>query len=385
VQVLREHPGTDTVEALRHLAGMEVMAGSADADRRSAEALALGQDLGAGTGQLAGLFVTRGIYLSKAGRRPQAVAYLREAARLAEKAGDHVQLGRALLNLANTLAPDDPAAAAEAARAAASHLRRAGARDYLVHAVGNLAHTLLMLGDWDGAEAELTRAAEADGLADREFLTCDRGWLAALRGDTATAQAMLAGLQELRASEDPQDQALISLTEAFTAAARRRPQDALRRARATLALAGTLGISHVFLRWAWPLAARAACDLADTAAAGELLALLDSFPPGHLAPVLRADRDLARARLAAADGDPAAAAAFAAAISGLRENSTPYHLAHGLLDHAGHLTRLGAAAAAPAATDEARAIAGRLRCQPLLDRAADLQPAQPGTRAQRPQ
>jgi hypothetical protein len=65
----------------------------------------------------------------------------------------------------------------------------------------------------------------------------------------------------------------------------------------------------------------------------------------------RAERDLARARLAAAD--PGAAAAFASAISGLRELSTPYHLAHGLLDYAGYLTRLGDAEAAAAAVSNA--------------------------------
>ena len=89
----------------------------------------------------------------------------------------------------------------------------------------------------------------------------------------------------------------------------------------------------------------------------------------------RAERDLARARLAAGDGDPAADAAFAAAISSLRELSTPYHLAHGLLDHADHLTRLGAADAAAVAIDEARDIAANLRCQPLLDQAAKITPA----------
>ena len=165
---------------------------------------------------------------------------------------------------------------------------------------------------------------------------------------------------------------MISLVEAFTAAARRQPQDALRHARGTLAHAGALGISHECLRWAWPLAARAAHELGDTAATGELLALLDSYQPGHLAPMLRAERDLARARLAADDGDPAAAAAFAAAISSLRELSTPYHLAHGLLDHAQYLTRLDDAEAAAAAIGEARDIARSLRCQPLLDRAARL-------------
>ena len=50
-----------------------------------------------------------------------------------------------------------------------------------------------MLGDWDTAEAELTQAADADGLADNEYLACCRAWLAALRGDAAAAQAVLAG------------------------------------------------------------------------------------------------------------------------------------------------------------------------------------------------
>ena len=59
-------------------------------------------------------------------------------------------------------------------------------------------------------------------------------------------------------------------------------------------------------------------------------------------------------------------------ISGLRELSTPYHLAHGLLDHAQHLARLHEADAAEAAIGEARDIARRLRCQPLLDRAANI-------------
>jgi hypothetical protein len=41
----------------------------------------------------------------------------------------------------------------------------------------------------------------------------------------------------------------------------------------------------------------------------------------------------------------------------------------------GYLTRLGDAEAAAAAVGEARDIAGTLRCQPLLDRAAIITPA----------
>jgi class 3 adenylate cyclase/tetratricopeptide (TPR) repeat protein len=382
VEVLRAEPDHDTVNALRQLAIVEVFAGAPEADRLSAEALTLGQALGAGTGQLAGLLLTRGVYLGIDGRYAEAVAYIRDAARLATQDGDGLTLGRALVNLANVQAAADPAAAAEAARAAAGHLRRAGARDHLPFAIGNLAQAGLMLGDWDAAEAELTQALDSDGLADIEFLACYRGWVAALRGGTATAETMLAGLPDLRASEDPQDKALVSLVEAFTMDARSRPQDAMRLARSTLAHAGALEISHECLRWAWPLAARAACDLHDIASTRELLALLDAYQPGYLAPMQRAERDLVRVRLAADDGDPAAAASFAAAVGGLRELSTPYHLAHGLLDYAQYLMRTRDAEGAAAAIEEARAIAGHLRCQPLLDRAVSIAPAKPAVQDQ---
>ena len=75
-------------------------------------------------------------------------------------------------------------------------------------------------------------------------------------------------------------------------------------------------------------------------------------------------------------GDPA----FAAAIVGLRQHSTPYHLAHGLPDYAEYLSHLDDDEAAWAAIGEARDTAGRLCCQPLLDRAADLLPAEPRIR-----
>jgi len=92
----------------------------------------------------------------------------------------------------------------------------------------------------------------------------------------------------------------------------------------------------------------------------------------------RAERDLARVRLAAADGDPATVGpAFAAAVTGLREHSTSYHLAHGLLDHAQHLSRLGDDQAATAAIAEATSIATRLACHPLLDRAETTRTARP--------
>jgi hypothetical protein len=375
VEVLRAQPDTDTVHALADLARVEVFAGSPAADRLTTEALDLGQAVGVGATELARLLDTRGIYLAITQRLPQAAAYCREAARLATQAGDSKASGLALVNLAGTLEVTDPTSTAEAARTAAGYARQVGDRETLAYAVGNLVQALLMLGDWDGAEQELAQAVDGDGLAGIDELTYHRAWLAALRGDAATAASLLAELGDIRDSEDSQDISMISMVEAFTATARRQPHGALRCARETLAHAHALGISFLTLRWAWPLGARAAHELGDTAATSELLALLDSYQPGHLAPMQRAERDLARARLTASDGDPAAATAFAAAISSLRELNTPYHLAHGLLDHACYLTRLGDTRAAAAAIGEARDIAGNLRCQPLLDQAGNFTPA----------
>jgi tetratricopeptide (TPR) repeat protein len=228
VAVLRADPDADTVQVLGELALLEAIAGASEADTLTTEALTLGQNLAVDDATLAELFTTRGIWLAHAGRRgPEAAAYYREAARLATQAGDTLTLGRALLSLSDAITGTDPAAGAEAARAAAAHLRQAGDRHALAIAVVNLAQALLMTGDWDSAEAELDQALDGDGLADIEFLACNRASAAALRGDTPAAQQTLAGLGHLRASEDPQDQATIAAVEAFTA---RRPPPARHRA-----------------------------------------------------------------------------------------------------------------------------------------------------------
>ncbi|HUA31144.1 MAG TPA: hypothetical protein VMC03_19845, partial [Streptosporangiaceae bacterium] len=281
----------------------------------------------------------------------------------------HTLLGRVYINLAETFLTTDPESAVEAARTAAGHLRRTGALDYLVVAVINLAQAQLTLGDWDAAEEQLTHAMEADGLSGNDYLVSYVAWLAALRGDAEGAAETLAGLRDLRSSEDSQDKAIVALVDAFAAAARGEPRDALRHARASLAHSGPLGVGFGITSWAWPLAARVAHELGDAAAGGELLAQLDAHPPGHVPQRLQAERDLARARLAAAAGDPAAGPALAGAVSGLRAHGTPYHLAQALLDHAQYLLAQGDTGAAEAAIDEARTIAGQLRCQPLLDRA----------------
>ena len=381
LEVLRAEPDVRTVRALQWLASVATWSGSSDADRLGREALALGQGLDVETGILVSLFDLRAVYLRRHGQRPEAVAYLRENVRLATAAEDNLALGRALGSLADLELCDDPAAAADHSRAAADHLRRAGS-GVLPVAIANIGWALLLLGDWDDAEAELSKAADAGGRSGLGYAVSVQGLLYALRGDTTAAQASIAELEDMRASEDPQDRCGVFLPEAFTAVARSQPDEALRSARAVLAFADALGMTQDVMQWAWPLAARLAFELGNTVFTEELLGLIDSRQPGQLSPLLRAERELAGARVAtrdgaardgaARDGGEAPGEVFAAAIQGLRDHGTPYHLAHGLLDHAEYLTSAGDLQAAARAIGEARDIAGKLRCQPLLDRAADM-------------
>jgi class 3 adenylate cyclase/predicted ATPase len=374
MDILRAEPAPDTVHALEQLAALEVFAGSSDADRLTSEALTLGQALAVDVSLMCALLEIRAIHLTFTERRTEGAAYLRESIRLATAAGDTFSMGAGLLNLSAVLS-NDWEAQASAARSAAGLLRRVGNVDFLSHALGNLATALVSLGDWDAAEAELKQGIASGELAENEYITMQLAELAAARGDAAAAEAMLAPvIQSLRVSEEPQCRSSVSNLDALIAIARGEPENALRHAREAFALVDVVGFSSV--AWTWALAARAAFELADHAVVRELLAMLDSHPPGHVPAMLRPERDLALARLAAADRYQAAEPLFASAIGGLREQSTPYHLAHGLLDQAAYLSGLGDATAAARAIDEARAIGRRLRCQPLLDRAAVLAPTE---------
>jgi class 3 adenylate cyclase/predicted ATPase len=370
--VLRDDPDGDTVEALLALGGLEAYAGSPEGDQLTTEALYLGQALGVSGRQLIGLFTHRGIFHGTVGRRPQAAAYFREAALLSAQTSDMVSQGRALLNLSDALTATDPAAGAEAAQQAADCLRRAGSRNMLTFAIANLIGARLMIGDWDAAGRALQQAVDDDGLADVEMLSCFQGQLAGIQGDVDTADRILSTLTDLPATDDPQDKAAVFLAAGFTAAARGQVAESLRQARRVLDFVDVLGISADMVRWAWPLAVRSAHELKDAAAVSELLDILGAQPPGYLAPMLQAERDLARVRLAASDGNDATSS-FTQVVALLREKSTPYHLAHGLLDQAEYLIGRGDADSAADAIGEVREIADRLRCQPLADRAARIE------------
>ena len=132
MDVLRADPDTDTVRALEHLALLEVFAGSPDADRLTSRGThprpgprRRHQPARQPARSPAGSTTAA---RSAALKRSPTSAKLRD---LPRQIGDNILLGDALLNLSDALAVDDPAAAAEAARTAAGHSRRAGDRTFL--------------------------------------------------------------------------------------------------------------------------------------------------------------------------------------------------------------------------------------------------------------
>jgi class 3 adenylate cyclase/tetratricopeptide (TPR) repeat protein len=369
--VLRPDADPDTILALVELATIEVFGGGPLAQNLSAEAVALGEALGVDAGLMSRLFTIRGLAHAFSGSRPQAIAYLRESTRLAERGNDIGSLARSFLNLADVLAVTDPQASADAALTAVDYGRRHGDREMVAVAVANLAGALLSMGHWDQADEALANVAE-EGLDDHPYIAAYRAMLSAMRGDADGATVRLPVVAPLRESEDQQDQATIDLVEAFASAAQAEPGEALRLARAIVTRVDALGIGAEAIRWAWPLGIRMADEIGDPAAARELIAIVDAYPRGHVPPVVRAERDLAMARLAAESSDPDAGELFTSAIAGLRALESPYYLASGLLDHAEFLHAQGDGRAALELIAEARGIGSALRVQPVLDRASRL-------------
>lgn len=377
LDVLRDDPDADTFRVLIQLATLASFAGEPDADRLTAEAVALAEALDLDGPLFSSALSTRGIQLSFAGRSRTAAMYLREASRVALDCDDARGAASALLNLSDILNKSDPVAGADAARHAVEVAVRSGEANQLAAALYNLAIAQLATGDWDECAATLAHP-DTVLIVDDELLTVVRGLLAALRGDGGHAAQLVDGLTDLVTNEDLQMREVVMFVGAFVAAAQGRPADALR-------------IGHELItdehnvfgddpgRWVWPLAARSAHEVGDLAAEAALLDVHDRLPPGLVAPVQHAEALLIRARLTAAHDPVAAGPQYVAALDALRTAASPYHLAHGLLDHAEHLADHGRDHdAATDAIAEAVIIAERLDCAPLRDRARRLRHATAG-------
>ena len=374
-ETLRDDPTIETLGVLNELAAVENFAGDVDAaDQLTSELLLMGEGLAAGPDLMANAFLARGIFHTMAGRRAEAAVAFREAARLGELANRSDIVGHSLMNLANVVGVQDPAAALDVTRRAVEPLSRGGDRAIIAINYGNMVIALLELGEWGEVAAVLGANTPAGALADvEEAIRLAQAQLAALRGDVASAEALAATLVRLRGSEDPQDLAAVAAVDALAAAAAGRPAEVLRHAKIGLSHSDEgLGVGSDQIRWAWVAAARAAYEVGDQDTIAELLSMVDDEMPGRLPPMLRAERDLMQARMAVAADEPDAGERLDAAVDAMRMMGPPHLRAGGLLDRAEYLIGVGDATAAAIDVADARAIGERLGCRPVLDRAATL-------------
>ena len=361
----------DRLDALEELAKAATFSGADDADQLSASALALGQQLDVDDRRYAALLNTRSVYLVLAGERRLAAIFLREAARLSELDDNALRAGDAYQNLANLHIDDHPADGLDAARRGIDIMSRTGNTFPLGAAVVNMAWLHLALGSWQQADELLSSGPHAELIVDNHYSLGTRVVLAGLRGDTTTATDLHARIQ-LADSDSLDDQAYQAMAGAFEAAARSDHDQALRLALAGIEHLGTgIPFGGEYATWTWPLAARTAHDLARFDIEATVADRCSHLAPGAVPIMHRAELALIRARLAAADDDPSAAAQFADAVAMLREHSTPYHLAQGLLDSAEHLHHHDDTDVAEY-INEALTVAEHLDCPPLAQRAERL-------------
>jgi hypothetical protein len=285
-----------------------------------------------------------------------------------------------LLNHADTLISTDPAAAVVAGRAAVMHCRRVGDRYMLEAAAGNLIEALVYVGEWEEAQEVYHTGVHEDRLDDYVGFNGAGLMLSVLSGDETELAATMRRLEESSGSDDPQERGTIALARSAVAAFAGRHTEGLAHGRRALGQQEALGFSSCAIRWGWPIAADAALALRDHDEVTRLLDWLLHHPPGHIPPVLRAERLRVHARLLAANNDPQAGPAFDAALQAFHDFGSPYHLCVVMLDHTEHLTTRPDIHAARSSVTEAETIAQRLGARPLLDRAQHLEQSTAGSR-----
>jgi len=368
--ILEADPDVDTVSALAEKATLEAFTGNAqEADIGSVAALSEAQALDLNEQVFAELFIIRGLAQNCGNRPTEAAVSLREAARRAEVTQDSAAAARALLNLGDVLITVDAPAAVEAVKAAMAHCRRIGHRYALSVATANLLQALLMTGGWDEARRAHAEALNRDELADDPTVASSAGLLYALSADNGKLADALTIVQSDAESEDPQTRAAMSTIHALAAASTGDHRQALHHARVALSYTSAISLRHDAVRWAWTIAADAALALGDDIEVSGLVTALDSHRPGHVPPVLRAERLRIHARELANKNDPAATEAFDSATRAFRELRSPYHLAVVLLDFAEHLFATADLTTAERLTVEARGLADELGAKALIGRA----------------
>jgi tetratricopeptide (TPR) repeat protein len=315
---------------------------------------------------------TKSVLLVGLGRRQEARLLLGHALDVA-LAND---LSEAAMRAYNNLAGG--AATSDRAREALGHLRamselaqRVGDRVSRARADASTFRQLITLGEWSEALElmdELLRTDAADDSSTARLeLSLELIYPLLQRGELEGARRRFEEWAEVADQRDVQVRAAHGLWEALLLLAEGKPAEAT--GPAEKVLASSLGVGHWTTTAGIEVGLEVAAALHDGEKVDELLSLIESTPPGHVSPYLRALGARFGAYRAAREGDLATASAgFGAAADLLRGIERPFDLAVVLLEHAEWLVADGLIEESAATADEAREIFERLQAKPWLER-----------------
>jgi tetratricopeptide (TPR) repeat protein len=315
------------------------------------------------------------------GRPHEARGLLALAVDVAEQHRLGEQLARARVNEAFLSSMWDLPAAREQNEAAVALYRRRGDRFQESLSVGNLMSIDVLAGRWDQLEELAHELLDRD--ADRpghEYVDNALVMLRAAQG--VPDEALLDRLTAWADSDETELTASYWGAVALTRLAEHRPAEALQVGLPMLTTAiQALGPASDAVRESWPQILEAALTLGRHDDARQVLALLDSRPPGHVPPYLRAQLARGRALLAAReDSHDNVEAGLRVAIDAFTELGYPYWLAVTETDLAAWLIDQGRSEEAMPLLEHAIDTLTALRATPALKRAEQLAAAAARTR-----
>ncbi len=369
-QLEQGKPSRELAAALAQLGRMRALTGHGDQATAPLErALTLAERL-----QLPEVFVealtSKALVLAWLGRLLEAQIQLQAALDLAHTEQLPASELRAGNNLAVALESSDRyAETLQLYERLVALARRRGDRRWENNLRTGLLGARFLLGRWDDG---LTIAAEEQPHSTSETA---RGHLLAAalihceRGDLDPADALLAGADTLRDSDNPEARATYAAVEARLLRARGRHAEALAAAERGLATLDELAITNGNIKAALIEATEAALALSDLDRAEQLLAIAEALDPGQLTPLLHAHSLRLRARLDAAhDNDQHVDEHFRTATALYREFDLSFYQAVSQLEHADWLTSQDRSEEAQPLLTEARDTFERLQATPWLER-----------------
>ena len=323
---------------------------------------------------------TKGIMLVSHGRVREGVALLRYALDVALEYDKPSAVLRAYFNLADTLSQGDRyEEAATYVRDGLAFARRVGNRYQELLFLAQT-YAFFALGDWE----ELVQMAsllpreqwadyrQAFGTVMSVHVVCN-----VHMGRLDEAEEFSALLAELRESDDTQERAAYCCGQARVLLAKGDAEGALRMAEVAIAVREEMGVGQEYVKEGLVAAFEAACELRDVDKLQELLAVIDTLPPGNRPQFLRAQSLRFRAQLAGLTSDADAERLFKGATGLFRELAMPFYLAVTELEHAQWLSEQSRGDEAEPLLTEAKEIFERLGAAPWLDRVAKVgSPAQ---------